>query len=79
MAALEQASCTIAVKTGAEGKLFGSVTAGDIVGALKAQGLELDKRQIELPEPLRELGVFNLPVRIHPEVQATLKVWIVEE
>ncbi|MBU1909633.1 MAG: 50S ribosomal protein L9, partial [Verrucomicrobia bacterium] len=79
VAALEQASCTIAVKTGAEGKLFGSVTAGDIVGALKAQGLELDKRQIELPEPLRELGVFNLPVRIHPEVQATLKVWIVEE
>jgi len=79
VATIEQASCTITVKTGEEGKLFGSVTASDIVEALKAQGLELDKHQIELPEPLRELGVFNLPVRVHPEVQATLKVWIVEE
>ena len=79
VATIEQASCTITVKTGEEGKLFGSVTASDIVAALKAQGLELDKHQIELPEPLRELGVFNLPVRVHPEVQATLKVWIVEE
>lgn len=79
VAAIEQASCTLTVKTGEGGKLFGSVTAADIAAAVKAQGLELDKRQIELPEPLRELGVFNVPVKVHPEVQATLKVWIVEE
>lgn len=77
--AIEQASCTLAVKTGEGGKLFGSVTAADIAASLKGQGLELDKRQIELAEPLRELGVFNVPVKVHPEVQATLKVWIVEE
>ncbi len=78
-AAIEQASCTLTAKTGEGGKLFGSITSADIAAALKAQGLELDKRQIELPEPLRELGVFNVPVKVHPEVQATLKVWIVEE
>lgn len=77
-AGLEAASCTLPVKAGAEGKLFGSVTANDIAAALQAQGLAVDRRQIQLPEPLRELGVFNVPVRLHPEVQATLKVWIVE-
>jgi len=79
VASIEQASCTLTVKTGEGGKLFGSVTAADIAAALKGQGLELDKRQIELAEPLRELGVFNVPVKVHPEVQATLKVWIVED
>ena len=78
-AAVEQASCTLTVKTGEGGKLFGSVTAADIAATLKAQGLELDKHQIALAEPLRELGVFNVAVKVHPEVSATLKVWVVEE
>lgn len=76
---IEQASCTIPVKTGEGGKLFGSVTVPDIVSALKAQGLEVDKHQVDLPEPLRELGVFNIPIKVHPKVQATLKIWVVEE
>jgi large subunit ribosomal protein L9 len=76
---LEQTSCTIAVKAGAEGKMFGSVTAADIIDSLKLQGIALDKQQLDLAEPLRELGVFNLPVKLHPDVQATLKVWVVEE
>lgn len=78
-AAVEQSSCTLTVKTGEGGKLFGSVTAADIAATLKAQGLELDKHQIALAEPLRELGVFNVAVKVHPEVSATLKVWVVEE
>jgi large subunit ribosomal protein L9 len=76
---IEQVSCTIPVKTGEGGKLFGSVTATDIVSALKAQGIEIDKHQVDLPDPLRELGVFNIPIKVHPKVQATLKIWVVEE
>lgn len=76
---IEQVSCTIPVKTGEGGKLFGSVTAPDIVSALKAQGVQVDKHQVDLPEPLRELGVFNIPIKVHPKVQATLKIWVVEE
>ncbi len=76
---IEQVSCTIPVKTGEGGKLFGSVTAADIVSALKAQGVEVDKHQVDLPEPIRELGVFSIPIKVHPKVQATLKIWVVEE
>ena len=76
---IEQISCTIPVKSGEGGKLFGSVTAADIVSALKAQGIEIDKHQVDLPEPLRELGVFNIPIKALSKVQATLKIWVVEE
>ncbi len=78
-AAMEQASCTVTVKAGEEGKIFGSVTAAHVVEALSLQGIECDRHQIDLPEPLRELGVFTLPVRLHPRVTASLKVWVVEE
>ena len=77
--AIEQASCTIPVKTGEGGKLFGSVTVPDILSALKTQGIEIGKHQLDLAEPLRELGVFNIPIKVHPKVQATLKIWVVEE
>ena len=76
---IEQVSCTVTVKTGEEGKLFGSVTANDVVAALKAQGVEVDKRQVDLPEPIRELGVFHVAIKLHPEIQAAAKVWVVEE
>lgn len=76
---VESISCTIAVKTGGEGKLFGSVTAADIVTAVKGQGVAIDKHQVDLAEPIRELGVFNIPIKLHPEITATLKVWVVEE
>ena len=76
---IEQISCTIPVKSGEGGKLFGSVTAADIVSALKAQGIEIDKHQVDLPEPLRELGVFNIPIKVLSKVQATIKIWVVEE
>jgi large subunit ribosomal protein L9 len=59
--------------------LFGSVSAADIVAAVQEQGLQLDKRQLVLEQPLRDLGVFNVPVKLHSEIEATLKVWVVEE
>ena len=76
---LEQASCTIAVKTGEGGKMFGSVSVNDIVNALKEQGVTLEKKQVLLGDPIRELGVFQVPVKLHPDVETTLKVWVVEE
>ncbi len=72
-------SCTIPVKAGAENKLFGSVTSADIASVLAGQGVQVDKHQIDLPEPIRELGVFNVDIKLHPDLKATLKIWVVEE
>lgn len=76
---IEQLSCTIPVKVGENEKLYGSVTVGDIAEALKKQGLEIEKRRILLAEPIRELGVYTLKIRLHPEVEPALKVWVVGE
>ncbi len=76
---IASASCTISMKAGPEGKLFGSVGVADIVKALQDQGIELDKHLIELAEPLKELGVYKLDLKLHEQVSAILKVWIVEE
>jgi large subunit ribosomal protein L9 len=79
LSVVEQTSCTIAVKAGEGGQLFGSVNAADIAAALKDQGVNVDKKQVALEQPLRELGVFKVPIHLHPEIHATLKVWVVEE
>ena len=76
---LAKQSCTIATAAGADGKLFGSVTAADISSALKAEGMEVDRRKIILEHPIRELGVYDLEVKLHPEVSAKVKIWIVAE
>lgn len=72
-------SCTIAVKTDTEDKMYGSVTAGDIIEALKAQGVELEKNALLLEKPIKELGVFDVNVKLDKEVDAVIKVWVVEE
>lgn len=77
--AIEQVSCTIAMKVGENDKLFGSVHANDIAEALKAQKIEIDRRKIHLNEPIRELGVYTIKIKLHPEVEASLKVWVVGE
>jgi len=76
---LEQVSCTIPVKVGDNDKLFGSVNANDIADTLKAQKIELDRRKIHMAEPIHELGVYTVKVKLHPEVEASLKVWVVGE
>ena len=78
-ARLEGVSCTIAVKTAEDGKLYGSVGANDIAGLLKEQGIEIDRHTLELDKPIKELGVYNVKVNLHPDVGAAVKVWIVEE
>ncbi len=64
---------------GEEDKLFGSVTNRDIAEALAAEGIEIDKRDIVLEEPIRTIGVYNVPVRIHRDVEAKLKVYVIRE
>lgn len=77
---LSKAKVTISAKTGESGRLFGSVTAGDIADAVAAQtGHQIDKRKIDLKEPLRELGVYDVEVRLHPGIHATLKVEVAAE
>jgi len=78
-ARLAEASCTIAVKTGEEGKLYGSVTGADIAAALAEQDLHVDKHVVLLEQPIRELGVFDVKIRLHPDMEGTVKVWVVEE
>ena len=72
-------SCTIPVKASETDKLFGSVTDADIAKALHAQGFEVDKNQIQIEKPIKELGVYEIQIKIHAEVSATVKVWVVEE
>ena len=76
---LEKTSLTAQVKVGEGERLFGSVTAQNIADLLKEQGHEVDRRTIHLEEPIRSLGVYNVPVRLHADVTATVKLWVVKE
>ncbi len=78
VARIENASCTIPVKAD-EGKLYGSVTPADIEAALKSQGVDLDRDMLQLEAPIKELGVYDVVVKLHAEVETTIKVWVVEE
>ncbi len=66
-------------RVGENEQLFGSVTSSDIAHALEAQGFATDRRKIQLPEPLRQLGEFHVPVKLHREVTAHVKVLIEPE
>lgn len=70
---------TFTAKAGEGEKLFGSVTAADIATKLGEQGFPVDKRVIELEEPIRMVGAFKVPVRLHPAVRAEVRVWVVKE
>ncbi len=78
-AELEKLSCTITVKVGENEKIFGSVTSGDIVNALQAQGFEIEKRRVLLQDHIRELGVYDIKIRLHQDIEAVVKVWVVDE
>lgn len=76
---LAQVSLVIRARAGEEGRLFGSVTNMDIEKALKAQGLEVERRKIHLAEPIKNLGDYEVPVRLTADVQANIKVSVVAE
>jgi len=74
---IETLSCTLTRQAGENEKLFGSVTTMDIQEFLSGQGVSLDRRKILLPSPIKTLGSFTIPVKLHPEVSAQLKVNVV--
>jgi large subunit ribosomal protein L9 len=76
---LAEVSITFAARVGEEGKLFGSVTAGDIAQQLEAQGHHVDRRLIDLHEPIRALGVYRVPLRLHADVRPEIKVWVIKQ
>jgi large subunit ribosomal protein L9 len=76
---LEQVSLTFSARVGDEGKLFGSVTASDIAQQLGQQGFEIEKRQIDLHEPIKSLGVYRVPVRLHADVKPEIRVWVIKQ
>lgn len=76
---IEEQSLTFTVRAGDEGRLFGSVTSADIAERLEEAGVAVDRRLIRLEEPIKELGVYDVPVRLHADVQPEIKVWVVAE
>ncbi len=76
---LADLTVTVARKAGEEDQLFGSVTSLDVADALQAKGYHIDRRKIEMEEPIKHLGEYEIPLRLHREVTATLKLLVVQE
>ena len=76
---LESKQVTVGIKVGENGRTFGSVSTKEISEAAKDQlGLDIDKKKLQLPSPIKNLGVTQVPVKLHPKVTGSLKVWIKE-
>ena len=75
---LAQAECVVARRVGEKDTLYGSVTSSDIADGLARLGFEIDKRKIQLAEPLKALGEYPVPVRLHRDVTAQVKVLVVK-
>ncbi len=76
---LLKVSITLGVKAGEEEKMYGAITNIDIARALKDEGFDIDRHKIVLDEPIKELGVYQIPIRLHPDIEAKVKVWVVKE
>ena len=76
---LEQVSLTFSARVGEEGKLFGSVTTADIQHQLETQGFKVERRQIDLHEPIKALGVYKVPIRLHADVKPEIRVWVIKQ
>ncbi|MBI4354059.1 MAG: 50S ribosomal protein L9 [Candidatus Omnitrophica bacterium] len=75
---LEGKSLTVKLNLGEGDKAFGAITTHDIAQALAQEGLPIEKQSINLAEPIKTLGIYEVPVKLHPEVTATLKLWVVK-
>ena len=76
---IEGLSCTLKKNIGESGKLFGSVTTMEIETFLKEHGITVDRKKIHMDEPIKSLGMFSVPIKLHPDVTAHLKVWVEQE
>ena len=72
-------SCTISVEAGMEDKIFGTVTPDMVRNALMQEGLDIDKKHILIEEPIKKLGVYQVNIRLHSEVIAPLRIWVVKK
>lgn len=76
---IEGQSLNFPVRAGEEGKLFGSVSSSDIADALADKGIDVDRRTVQLAEPIKQLGTYKVPIRLSAEVQPEVTVWVVAE
>jgi large subunit ribosomal protein L9 len=76
---LEEVQLTFSARVGEEGKLFGSVTSADIAEQLHAQGFQVERRLIDLHEPIKALGVYRVPVTLHADVKPEIRVWVIKQ
>jgi large subunit ribosomal protein L9 len=76
---LGKISLTAAVSVGEEDRVFGAVTAQTITELLKAKDYDIDRRKIVLDEPIKALGVYSIAIKLHPEVETKVKLWVVKE
>lgn len=76
---LDKVSITIPVKVGEEDKIFGTVTNQMIADSLKEKGYDIDRRKIEIPEQIKSLGIYSVNVKLHANVTAAVKTWVVRE
>ncbi|MDP8216358.1 MAG: 50S ribosomal protein L9 [Candidatus Kaelpia imicola] len=76
---LSDVSLTIGVKAGEEERIYGAVTNIDIARALKDEGFDIDRHTIDLYEPIKELGVYQISINLHSDIIAKVKVWVVKE
>lgn len=75
---IKGASCTVVTNASEEGHLYGSVTARDISAQFAAEEIDIEPKAIVLPEPIKELGIYMVRIRLHPEVECEAKVWVVK-
>ncbi|MEE4311674.1 MAG: 50S ribosomal protein L9 [candidate division KSB1 bacterium] len=76
---LSKVSCTASVQVGEEDKVFGSITSQDIAELLKEKGFDVDKKKIIMEEPIKALGIYDIPIKLHTDVEAKIKVWVVKD
>ena len=76
---LKDHSITIAAKTAEGDKLYGSVAAKDIVQKLKEGGFDIDRKQVKLPEPIKNLGMYTIKIQLPPDVETMIKLWVISD
>lgn len=76
---LKKVEPTIVKPVGENKRLFGTVTTADIAEALQREGIEIDKKKIVIDEPIKTLGIYNISVKLHPDVDGKFKIWVVEQ
>ena len=76
---LEKISITATVSVGEEDRVFGSVTAQTVADLLKEKGYDIDKRKIQIDETIKALGIYTIPIKLHTDVEAKVRLWVVKE